>query len=166
MSSSAPDRVLPLINSLRAVSEAKILLLTRLEDDQAIILGASGLIDRNASREQLFSALEKVSRGEVWLDRAATGRIFVEFSRTSGRKSNNSVADKANLLTSREREVVVLIVSNSASGKVVANKLDISESTLRNHLSSIYEKLGVSNRPGLLAYAFQNRLIKYLLISK
>jgi DNA-binding NarL/FixJ family response regulator len=41
-------------------------------------------------------------------------------------------------------------------GKTIAEKLHISESTLRNHLTSIYDKLGVANRHGLLAYAYQN----------
>ena len=56
-------------------------------------------------------------------------------------------------LTSREKKIVETLMSNAgASAKVIADTLHISESTLRNHLGSIYHKLGVPNRLGLLDY--------------
>lgn len=164
---SAPDRVLPLVTTLRAISDAKILLLTRLEDsilqDKAVMFGARGVVDRNISPEQLLNAIEKVHEGQVWLDRNATGRIFVALSRESTSKEHDSVSAQVALLTEREQAIVSVIARNNGEpGKTIAKKLNISESTLRNHLTSIYEKLGVANRHGLLAYAFQNGLAERL----
>jgi two-component system, NarL family, nitrate/nitrite response regulator NarL len=149
------------ISSLHAASPAKILLLTRLEDtdlqDLAILGGARGIIERDAPPEQLLNALAKVHEGQLWLDRNATGRIFVKLSRIGGKPAANTVSNQIASLTEREQKIVAFIARNSgAPGKSIAAKLHISESTLRNHLTTIYEKLGVANRNGLLAYAYQN----------
>lgn len=151
----------PLITELRAASAAKILLLTRLEnhdrEDQAILAGARGLIDRETSAQTLLDALQKVHEGQVWLNREATGRIFVELSRAGGKPPATAGVPPLSRLTDREQEIVTLMASHSGEpGKTIAEKLHISESTLRNHLTSIYDKLGVANRHGLLAYAYQN----------
>jgi len=164
---TAPDKVHGLIDSLRSATEAKILLLTRLGDnallDKAIVGGAGGVIDRDAAPAALFNALEKVNQGQLWLDRAATGRVFVELSRMAKGKPSDSVTSKVALLTAREQEIVAVIARNNGEpSKAIARTLHISDSTLRNHLTSIYEKLGVPNRHGLLAYAYKNRLTERL----
>lgn len=154
---------LSLIDSLRAASDIKILLLTRWKNvalnDKAILSGARGVIGKDASSEQLFDACAKVVAGEIWLDRMATGRIFEEFSRRGRNKPNHSVSNKAAVLTDKEMKVIVAIVKSSEPGKVIANELGISESTLRNKLTGIYEKLGVRNRQGLFSFARENGLI-------
>lgn len=158
------ERALPLLARLRERSKAKVLLLTRQDNsalqDKAVMAGARGVLDRQTTPESLLTALEKVHEGQLWLDRAATGRIFVEFSRLGGQGTKiDDAGGKLNQLTEREHEIVAFIARNDGeSGKVIASKLHISESTLRNHLTSIYEKLGVANRPGLLAYAYQHGL--------
>lgn len=162
---SYPDEVVPLINTLRAASQAKILLITRLSDlalqDQAIIAGARGLIDRSVKPEMLLTAIEKVDEGQVWLSKVATGRIFVDLLRMGSNISNEVTVSKVSSLTGREQEIVAFIACNGGeSGKVIANKLCISESTLRNHLTAIYQKLDVVNRHGLIAFAFQNGLVE------
>lgn len=162
-----PDGLLPFINSLHSISRAKTVLLIRQDDpglqDKAILAGARGVVDRHATPDLLLTALEKVTEGQVWLDRAATGRIFVELSRLGGHSPADAVSAKVALLTEREQKVVAFIARNgSEPGRAIAERLHISESTLRNHLTSIYEKLGVSNRHGLLAYALQNGLAERL----
>jgi len=158
-------QVMPCITRLVAVvPNAKILLFTRLNDttlqDRAVIGGARGVIDRGTTPEQILTALTKVHAGEVWLERLATGRVFVELSRIGSHKpAVHDGAHKVASLTGREQQIVAFITINSGEpGKTVAARLCISESTLRNHLTSIYDKLGVANRNGLLAYAFQNGL--------
>lgn len=146
---------------------AKIILLTRLADtalqDRAVIAGARGVLDRTAAPEHILTALTKVYEGQVWLDHAATSRVFVELSRLGSGKATPAGPDKVASLTEREQQIVAFITANSGEpGKTVAAKLCISESTLRNHLTSIYEKLGVANRNGLLAYAFQTGLAERL----
>lgn len=156
--------VLPLLATLREHTHAKVLLLTRFTNhalqDKAVMQGARGVLDRHLTPETLLTALEKVNAGQVWLDREATGRIFVALSRAGNHPDKADLtADKLVQLTEREHEIVAFLAHNTGEpGKVIASKLHISESTLRNHLTSIYDKLGVTNRPGLLAYAFQHGL--------
>jgi DNA-binding NarL/FixJ family response regulator len=161
------EHALELIAELHATSPAKILLLTRLADstlqDKAVLLGARGVVDRKTAPEMLMTAIERVMAGQVWLDREATGRIFVQFSRASYRQESDPVSARLALLTEREKAIVACIAKDGHEpGKTVARKLNISESTLRNHLTSIYEKLGVGNRNGLLTYAFRNGLAERL----
>lgn len=163
----SPDQVLATIDGLRPVSEAKVLLLTRQAGnaalDKAIVGGARGVIDKDTDPAALFCALEKVHQGQIWLDRAATGRIFVELSRMAKGRPGDAIAAKVELLTAREQEIVAVITRNSGEpSKTIARALHISDSTLRNHLTSIYEKLGVHNRHGLVAYAYKNRLAEHL----
>ena len=151
------------VQALRAaVPGVTSLLMTRQDDsvlqDRAIIAGARGVLGKTIGPQQILVALEKVTQGQIWLDHLATGRIFVELSRMGSRPERN---DKLASLTEREQQIVSCLVANvGAPGKTIAYKLHISESTLRNHLTSIYEKLGVLNRHGLLAYAFENGLVK------
>lgn len=157
-------RALPLLSRLRDRSHAKALLITRIDDsdllDKAVMHGARGIINRQGTLATLLTAIEKVHEGQLWLDRTATGRIFVEFLRHAGTEPRaDGATGKLMQLTEREHQIVTFIAHNDGDpGKVIADKLNISESTLRNHLTSIYEKLGVANRPGLLAYARQNGL--------
>lgn len=161
----SPENVVESIPRFLVGRRLKILLLTRSDDysihDQAIMAGARGLLKQQTSPEMLLSALDKVHRGEMWLDREATGRIFFEMTRRVATKLPDPEQERIASLTEREIEIVTYIAQNmGSSGKAIAVKLHISESTLRNHLTSIYEKLGVANRHGLLAYAFKNGLSK------
>lgn len=158
-----PARALAIIEKLRTASDTKILLLTRLKNsstsDAAIALGANGVIGSEASSEQLYYACSKVIAGEIWLDRTATGRIINQLSRKNRNKPIQLLNDKAAMLTDRELQVITTILKNNNPGKIIASELGISESTLRNKLSVIYEKLGVHNRQGLFSYARENGLI-------
>lgn len=154
------DEVLLLIETLSIISSAKILMLSRLQDtdfqEKAIVCGAKGIFSHNTTPELLLTAVNKVHKGEMWLNRAATERML---SKLLNDKQSDYSSTKITLLTEREREIFTFIIhSKGELGKTIANKLNISESTLRNHLTSIYEKLGVTNRHGLLAFAYQNGL--------
>lgn len=151
-----------LIGKLHTISKAKILLLTRLDNiklqDAAMLQGAHGILRKDTTAEQLVSAISKVAKGEIWLDRTATARLFVEFARTKNKSPDLDVG-KLELLTRREREIIDYVINSNSSSKAIASDLNISESTLRNHLTAIYEKLGVANRQGLLSFAFEHNLI-------
>lgn len=154
------------IPRLIAGCKAKILILTGLRDEavhqSAILAGARGVVSKEARAETILAAISKVHAGEVWLDRAATGRLLVEVMRKSAsRDAAGSDQRKIAELTVREREIIALAASNAgATAKVIAEELSISEHTLRNHLTSIYEKLGVANRLELYAFAHEHRLAK------
>ena len=97
--------------------------------------------------------------GELWIDRGAAGRIFMELARRNTRQANDPEQIKMASLTTRERQLIAAVTSDaSAPGKTIARRLSISEHTLRNHLSSIYGKLGLCNRVDLYAYATRHGL--------
>jgi len=153
------------IPALVAKSRAKILVLTGVRDqsvhDEAVLAGASGVVEKESPAEIILTAIEKVHQGQVWLDRVATGRIFVEFSREGAAHAADPERVKIASLTYRERELVAIATSNAgATAKVISQLLHISEHTLRNHLTSIYNKLDVANRLELFAYAQKHGLTK------
>jgi DNA-binding NarL/FixJ family response regulator len=160
------------IPKLIAGSKAKILVLTGVRDvavhDRAVLAGARGVVAKEARAETILAAIAKVHGGEVWLDRAATGRLLVEVSRrNASREASNPEQRRISQLTVREREIIAIAAGNAgATAKAIAEKLNISEHTLRNHLTSIYEKLGVANRLELYAYAHQQKLAKPPSLSK
>jgi two-component system, NarL family, nitrate/nitrite response regulator NarL len=153
------------IPNLLARSKAKILVLTGMRDesihDKAVLAGASGVVEKEAPAETILAAIEKVHEGQLWLDRVATGRIFLEMSRENAAQSVDPERAKIQSLTDREREIVAVSASHAgANAKAIAEMLYISEHTLRNHLTSIYDKLDVANRLELFAYAHKHGLTK------
>lgn len=155
------DENAPDIPALVAESQARVLVLTRKDDqllqDKAVLDGARGVLNRQASPETFLEAIAKVHQGQLWLDRAATGRIFVALSHRETTKTVDTESAKISTLTEREKKIIGCVFENTGnSAKTLAEKLHISESTLRNHLTSIYGKLGVSNRFELISYALKH----------
>jgi DNA-binding NarL/FixJ family response regulator len=153
------------IPNLLARSHAKILVLTGLRDeslhDKAVLAGASGVVEKEASAETILAAIEKVHEGQLWLDRVATGRIFLEFARENAAQAVDPERAKIASLTEREREIVAIAATHAGfNAKAIAELLYISEHTLRNHLTSIYDKLQVANRLELFAYVHKHGLTK------
>ena len=153
------------ITKLQTKSPAKILMLTGVRDksahDKAVLAGARGVVEKEASADTILAAIAKVHEGQLWLDREATGRVFVEFSREGGAKRIDPERVKIESLTERERTIVAVTTGNAgATAKTIAQTMYISEHTLRNHLTSIYNKLEVANRLELFAYAHKHSLAK------
>ncbi|MBI4206841.1 MAG: response regulator transcription factor [Betaproteobacteria bacterium] len=148
---------------IAAGSKAKVLVLTGLRDksvhDKAVLAGARGVVEKEASAQTILTAIAKVHEGQLWLDRTAAGRIFVEFSRRGAAQALDPEQQKISALTEREREIIAGIATNAgANARTIAESLHISEHTLRNHLTSIYDKLDVANRLELFAYAHKHGL--------
>jgi len=160
---SAPEESLAAIADLKARSNAKILVLTGAHDellhDDAILGGAHGVVRKESPAETILSAIEKVHAGQLWVDRATVSRIIGELSRA--RSSQEDDPDRARIrsLTAREREIVALSADHPGTGaKSLARMLNVSQHTLRNHLTSIYEKLGVPNRIAMYAFVQKHGL--------
>lgn len=120
----------------------------------AILRGACGVVHKADTPDQLIKAIKKVYEGQLWLDRSTTGRLFVELSRQKSQAAMDPAARKLASLTEREHEVVrTLVKQPGADNKTLASSLHIGEHTLRNHLSRIYDKLGVPNRVELYVFA-------------
>jgi DNA-binding NarL/FixJ family response regulator len=112
------------------------------------------VVHKDDSPELLIKAIKKVHEGELWLDRSTTGRLFVELSRQKSQAAADPAKRKLASLTEREHDVVrSLIKQPGADNKTLASSLHIGEHTLRNHLSRIYDKLGVPNRVELFVFA-------------
>lgn len=151
------------VTELFAASHARILAISGARDlalyDGAVLAGARGVLNKSDPPSQLLKAIDKVHDGELWVDRAATSRIFMELARQKAAKDRHPEHDRIVTLTRRERQSIAALASDAnAPTKVIAARLHISEHTLRNHLTSIYGKLGLANRLALYAYAHRHGL--------
>lgn len=148
---------------LSATPETRILVLTGVRDTQerrrAFHLGAVGLVEKESAAEVLHKAIWKVHSGEVWLDRATTASVFMEMTtRSVEARTMDPEAAKIATLSARERQVIALI-GEGLSNKVIAQRLGISETTVRHHLTSVFAKLDVGDRLALLVYAHRTKLL-------
>lgn len=147
---------------LRSATSAMVLILTGLRDaethERAVLAGARGVVQKEASAELILKAIKKVYAGEIWLDRATTARVFSKLLDHSNHQASPE-ATKIASLTAREREIIdVMIKQGRSTNKQIAVHLNMSEHTLRNHLSSIYSKLEVENRLELVMYAVKHHI--------
>ena len=145
-----------------AVGVGRVLVLTGLRDAvthrAALRRGASGVVCKDEPAEVVLKAVRKVDEGEVWFDRESAFGVLREMMRGAGANAPGEEAVAS--LTPKEREIITVIASEeNSTNKQVAHHLRISENTLRNHLSSIYNKLGVGNRLELLKFALSRDLV-------
>lgn len=122
-------------------------------------LGASGLISKEKSSDTLLKAIEKVSKGELWFDRALMGQTIRQLMEERQATRENTYSNNCAMLTEREREVLTLIC-RGLKNKAIADNLFISETTVRHHLTSIFDKLEVNSRLQLVVHAFKENLIE------
>jgi two-component system, NarL family, nitrate/nitrite response regulator NarL len=153
----AQENYAAVVPALISVRNLPVIILSESRDrnahESAILHGASGIVRLSESPETLIKAIKKVHEGQLWLDRCTTGKLFVELSR---RKDPNAdpVKCKVASLTTREQEVLrALVTTPGADNKTLAVSLHMCEHTLRNHLSRMYDKLGVPNRMELYVFA-------------
>ena len=147
---------------LRNATSAMVLILTGARDtethERAVLAGARGVVQKEAPAEMILKAIKKVYEGEIWLDRMTTARVFSKLLD----HSNDAVSPettKIASLTAREREIIdVMVRQGRSTNKQIAVHLNMSEHTLRNHLSSIYSKLEVENRLDLVMYAVKHHI--------
>ena len=154
---------LQVIPGLLANSASNVLIFTGSRDqetlDLAIFKGARGILRKDASAEHVIKAIEKTAAGEIWLDRQTLGRVFSEFVAPKPPPAQDPALKKHLCLTAKEKKVIsAVVVGSGALNAALAKRLFISEHTLRNHLTSIYHKLGVSNRLELYVYAVKHAL--------
>jgi two-component system, NarL family, nitrate/nitrite response regulator NarL len=138
--------------------DLRVLVLTGVRDKalqrQAIQLGAMGIVLKDHAAEVLVEAIQKVAIGEMWLDRST----IVSLLGNPGLASADPEGIKIRLLTEREREIIALL-AEGLRNKQIGERLFISEITVRHHLTSIFNKLAVSDRIELLIYAYRNGIV-------
>ena len=159
-----PDLVLmdlrmPVMDGVSAIREIKarcpgvqVLVLTTYDSDADILpaveAAATGYLLKDCSREDLYQAIRKASRGETVLAPVVATRLMSHFRDRDGEK-----------LSSRELEVLQL-VSAGSSNSDIATKLHISQATVKSHLIHIFGKLGVSDRTAAVTVALQRGLFR------
>ena len=159
------DNGLALLPELLGVaSDAHIIVLTGVRDvdkrDQTMDLGAKGVVLKEDGAGELLNAIEKVYRtGGYWLEPGAVKRLIGKKSWRASEQQVDPEAAKITTLTEREREVVALI-GEGLKNKQIANRLFIHHTTVSHHLTSIFDKLGVTDRFELLIYAYRYGLAK------
>jgi len=145
----------------RRFPTTKVIMLTSYAEDEmlfsAIRAGASGYILKQIGGNDLISALEAVSRGEGLLDPAVTQRVFQEVRRAVREEEASAFAH-----LSQQEKHVLLLVSEGKTNREIAKALFLGEGTVRNYVSSILSKLGVSNRAEAAAYAVEHSLREYI----
>lgn len=168
LSNSSPDVIvldiemgkedgLELLDLLIKESRAKMMILTGSQNpellDQAVVKGARGVINKSDPPETLLKAVEKIYLGELWLNQIATSRILSQISKAKTPIEKSSEQKKLETLTPKEEKVTRAIQLHSQKTlREIADALHISEHTLRNHLASIYDKIGVRNRMELYVF--------------
>lgn len=141
--------------------DTKVIMLTSFEDDalifKALQAGASGYILKQVGNQPLIDALDAVRHGKAMLDPTVTLRLIDRILRQES--EHQAAAFKG--LTPKE----MLILAEVASGKTnnqIAETLNISEKTARNHVSAILAKLGLSNRIEAATYAVRHNIEQHL----
>jgi DNA-binding NarL/FixJ family response regulator len=152
------------LEALREIGAAgpgpRVLVLTvAIEDAQvveALVLGARGVILKEAATELLFKAIRAVVAGQYWVGRDTVSDIVrhIRERTAAAGKRRLSPADR---LTPREREIVAAVAAGQ-SNREVAQRLSLAEDTIKHHISNVFDKLGVSNRAELAAYAASHGL--------
>lgn len=139
----------------QAHPDVKVIMLTMYRQDQhlfeAIKAGARAYLLKDADADELIDVIERVYRGEAALDPTVTLRVFDEFRRLSADQD-------AEQLTERERDILTLLAAGY-DNRTIAQRLFLSEKTVGNRLSEIFQKLGVSNRTQAALVAVQRGLI-------
>ncbi|QWD67570.1 response regulator transcription factor [Polynucleobacter sp. VK25] len=146
-----------LISTLIDKTKAKVIVYTSTQNptvlDQSVVKGARGVINKTEPVDILLKAIEKIYIGELWLNRNATSRILLQIAQANSPKELSLEQKKLKTLTSKEEKVTRAIQLHSEKTlKQISESLHISEHTLRNHLASIYDKLGVRNRMELYVF--------------
>jgi DNA-binding NarL/FixJ family response regulator len=121
--------------------------------------GVKGLVQKRESPDHLIAAVKSVYAGEVWLDPRTVSHVLDDLLQDGDAKRTNSVLNNGVRLTGRERDIIALI-SEGLKNKQIAERLCISEPTVRHYLTSIFEKVEVKGRQGLIVYAYQHGLAK------
>ena len=142
----------------------RVIVLTASEDKnefvQAMKLGCSGIVLKQTAPDLIVKSIRKVHGGEIWLDSHTTAAVMRQFStglEGSGSGGSNGKGRERSPLSTREREIVAY-VAQGYKNKEMAEKMFISEQTVKNHLHNIFDKLGVSDRLELALYAIHKGL--------
>jgi two-component system, NarL family, response regulator DevR len=141
--------------------QIRVVILTSFADDdliaEAILAGAAGYVLKQVGNQELLRAIEAVRQGKALLDPQVTQRMLQRMRRTERLLDAGAFRE----LSKREIEVL-LLVAEGKSNQEIAEALTVTEKTVRNHVSSLLEKLDLRNRVELATYAVTHHIAAYL----
>ncbi len=138
----------------REMPSIHVIALTIYEDEEVVDMvraGVSAYVLKDVAGSELIDTITRVMQGEVVIHPRVANRLVRELSRNENKKSDIR-------LTKRERDVLLLLVKGH-SNKEMAEAMFISEKTVKNHLTSIFRKLGVKDRTQAAVYALKNNIV-------
>ena len=138
--------------------EARILILTTFDLDEyiyeALRAGASGFVLKDDPPEQLIAAIRTVAAGDALLSPAVTKRVIAQFTHIPRQDAPNGLDE----LTDREREIFRL-VAQGLSNAEIGKQLFISDTTVKTHVTHLFQKLGVRDRVQAVVLAYRSGLV-------
>lgn len=139
-----------------AEPEIRVLMLTSYSDDEAVIAsvlaGASGYILKQIETDNLYEAVLAVGKGETLLDSVMTRKVLEKIRTAHGDEPEKGIE----ALTKREREILELI-AEGMTNREIAEKVYLSEKTVRNYVSSLLHKLDISHRTQAAVYYLEKK---------
>ncbi len=143
-----------------SLPEVGLIILTMYRQDryvfEAIKAGARGYLVKDIDADELLQAIRAVARGETLIDANMASRLLDEFDHLRGARARGEFLD----LTEREVEILRL-VAVGASNQQIAEQLHLTEKTVRNRLTVIFEKLHLNNRTQAALYALRGGLVTW-----
>ncbi len=137
--------------------KTRVVMLTSYADDdlvlRAIMAGAVGYVLKQVGNEEVLRAIEAAARGEALFDSSTTSRLISRVRENERRSSNDAFRD----LSDREIDVLAGVARGKTNAEI-GEKLNLSEKTVRNYVSTMLEKLHLTNRIELAAYAIEHHL--------
>lgn len=153
---------LGLLRQMQQISPStRTIILTGSDDPPDVVdamrLGARGFVQKHSPTQLILKSIRKVFEGEIWLDSGMTETVLSAFqNKASARETATAPAPQ---ISPRERQIVELVAAG-CKNKEIARRLFISEKTVKNHLSNIFDKVGVSDRVELALYAMEKKLFE------
>lgn len=143
---------------------ARVLVLTTFDLDDyvydALLAGASGFLLKDVGRDDLVSAVRVVAAGEALLAPTVTRRLLGDFVRSrAGRQPEQTGFAAPDVLTARELDTLELL-GQGLSNLQIAERLVVSEHTVKTHVSNVFHKLGLRDRVHAVIYAYERGIIK------
>lgn len=145
----------------RSVPNSKVVMLTSFADDELVVrairAGAVGYVLKQVGNEELLRAIRAAARGEALLDSSTTVRVLSRVREAERKADEDAFRD----LSNREMDVLVHLAKGKTNAEIGA-LLNLSEKTVGNYVSHMFEKLQLSNRIELAAYAYEHHLFERL----
>lgn len=160
------DLAMPVLDGLSATKlisaelpQVKVVVLTASDEDsklfEAIKSGAQGYLLKNLEADRFFALLDRVAEGEPALTPTLARKVLAELAQPARRAK----AEDPDALTDREQEVLELMVEGVTSNRSLADRLGVSENTVKFHVRNILDKLHLHNRAEVVSYAVRHGMV-------